>query len=109
MIDFKNSEHIFDTIQNTKWANLKDDLIKKAIRYAHIRAEWQFISLEEKNENEADRTAAHNAFIDSCNILSRNMAKSGEDINWRTALTNDRKVIGDFACFIHALIGIRNR
>jgi hypothetical protein len=33
-----------------------------------------------------------------------------EGINkWREMLTNDRKAIGDFACWLHALIGISMR
>ena len=109
MLTYQKAEEIYSAIQSTKLTELKNTLIKKAIRYAHIRSEWQFLSIEDRASQDADRTAAHNTFIDSCNILSRNMIKAGEDITWRTTLTNDRKIIGDFACFVHAFIGLNNR
>jgi hypothetical protein len=55
------------------------------------------------------RTAAHNAFIDSCNILSRQMAKSEESTAWRGTLGTDRREIGDFACFIALFVGLAAR
>jgi hypothetical protein len=64
---------------------------RKALDYAHIRATWAFLSTEERLEKDRGRTLAHNAFIDACNILSRNMAKAGEDNAWRALLTDERK------------------
>jgi len=55
------------------------------------------------------RTAAHNLFIDTCNVMSRNMAKAGESIEWRANLGTDRKEIGDFACFIVLFLGLSAR
>jgi len=55
---------------------------------------------------EAGRTAAHNALIDACNIMSRNMCETDEGIEWRRELGDERKRIGDFACWLHALLGI---
>jgi hypothetical protein len=37
------------------------------------------------------------------------MKKAGEDDSWRIKLGTDRKRIGDFACLVHALIGIEAR
>ena len=83
--------------------------IETAIRYARIRADWYFISDAEKNSNEDLRTRTHNALIDSCNILSREMIKAGEDASWRMELGNDRKEIGDFACYVHCFLGLSSR
>lgn len=58
-------------------------------------------------ELEEERTIAHNAFISSCDILSRNMIQSGEDNRWRSQIGSDRKDIGDFACLLHALMEIQ--
>ncbi len=55
------------------------------------------------------RTAAHNAFIDAANILSRAMGQAGQDNEWRRVLGDDRKVIGDFACFLVAHLGVLAR
>ena len=56
-----------------------------------------------------ERRSAHNVFIDACNIMSRNMIKNGEDASWRKELGDDRKVIGDFACYISFVLGIKAR
>lgn len=58
---------------------------------------------------DAGRTRAHNAFIDACNILSRQMARPGEDVAWRARLRSDRKILGDFACYLHCLLGLKAR
>jgi len=55
------------------------------------------------------KTVSHDAFIDSCNILSRNMAKAGEDNSWREVLGDNRKEIGDFACYLSCILGIKAR
>jgi len=33
----------------------------------------------------------------------------GETVEWRIALGDNRKVIGDFACYVVAWLGIRQR
>jgi hypothetical protein len=37
------------------------------------------------------------------------MAKAGLDNEWRRLLGDDRKVIGDFACFLVAHLGVLAR
>jgi len=58
---------------------------------------------------DAARTIVHSRFIDSCNILSREQAKIGEDNSLRGAIGTDRKIIGDWACYVNCFIGIGNR
>jgi hypothetical protein len=60
-------------------------------------------------EVDRQRTAAHDAVIDAINILSRSMAKAGQDNEWRRVLGDDRKVIGDFGCFLVAHLGVLAR
>jgi hypothetical protein len=84
---------------------LRVQVLRTAIRYCNIRVEWGFMTREERLAAESHRTAAHNALIDAVNALSRSMAISGQDNEWRRLLTNDRKVIGDFACFLVAHLG----
>ncbi len=100
---------IFESIQSTELADLKRELFEYAVRYAAIRVNWFFASEDIRREMDNSRTIAHNAFIDSCNILSRNQASLGEDNSWRTLLGNDRKEIGDLGCFIHLCLGIQAR
>lgn len=108
-MDIQAAREILAAIEATSLAELREDLIAKAVRYARIRTDWWRMAPEERRAADAMRTAAHDALIDACNILSRNMAKTGEDNTWRARLGDDRRVIGDFACLLHAILGIRAR
>jgi len=108
-MDMQKAINIYEKMETRKLTGLKDDLIRAAIRYARIRTDWKTMTLEEKKQKDSERTFAHNAFIDACNILSRNMAKAEEDISWRRMMSDNRKEIGDFACFLHCILGIEAR
>jgi hypothetical protein len=103
------AEIILSKINSSSLIQLSKNLINSAIRYSRIRADYYLLSIEEKAELEDERTIAHNAFISSCDILSRNMAKQGEDNSWRAMIGNNRKEIGDFACWMHLVIGLKAR
>ena len=83
------------------------DMIKRAVRYANIRAEWNLLPAEERREKDSSRTSAHDAFIASVNIVARTEGEVGKE--WRERLSDDRKRIGDFACFIALFEGIQAR
>jgi len=79
------------------------------VRYVRMRTDWRLLSQAERLEQDSSRTAAHNAFIEACHILGRAMAASGESPEWRRARGRDRRVIGDFACHVHCLLGLEAR
>lgn len=87
--------------------DLYNRLLEKAIRYAHIRAEWNTLTREEKLEKDDFRTAAHDSFIASVNIIARSEGEIGSQ--WRERLGNDRKHIGDFACYISLFLSLEAR
>lgn len=105
----ETARELFSSIETTNHEGLRIDFVEKAISYAHIRAKWPLLDIEERRNLDSSRTISHNAFIDSCNILSRNMAHGGEDNSWRARLGDDRKVIGDFACFVALFLGLKAR
>lgn len=86
---------------------LYKDMISRAVRYAHIRAGWNALSREQKLEQDDSRTSAHDAFIMSVNIISRTQGNIGSQ--WRERLSDDRKRVGDFACYIALFEGIEAR
>lgn len=98
-LDYQTAYQAFTAVQNSKLTELRKSLYKAAVHYATIRAEWEFQSID--NRVDAARTIVHNRFIDSCNIFSREQAKIGEDNRWRVLLGNDRKMIGDWACYVN--------
>lgn len=81
--------------------DLYNRLLEKVVRYAHIRAEWNTLSREEKLEKDDSRTAAHDSFIASVNIISRTEGKIGSD--WREQLGNERKRVRGF-CLLYCFI-----
>ncbi len=99
-------------INKSKTEDIMDfvkDMVDKANKYTSIRCKWEFMTNEERMEEDSMRTALHNSFITSINIVSRILASEGLDISWREKLGDDRKILGDFACFMSYMIGITNR
>lgn len=105
----EKSKTIFEKINTTKLTSLKTELFECAMRYANTRAEWYLMNDEEKRNADELRTATHNALIDACNILSREMIKANEDASWKLGLGKDRKEIGDFAGYVHCFWGLTSR
>lgn len=86
-----------------------DDFIKRASKYSTYRCEWKYMSREDKLTEDKYRTSSHDAFIDSLNLLSRLAVAEGIDNSWREELGDERKRIGDFACFVAYMTGISSR
>lgn len=108
-MDYKTAEKAYEVMNRSAETRLVREVIILAIRYAGIRASYWLATPELRLEMSPGRTQAHNALIDACNILSRTQAKLGEDNSWREVLGTDRKEIGDFACHVHAMLGIQAR
>jgi hypothetical protein len=103
------AENILQQLKSSSHFSLADSLVRSAIRYARLRVDWYLLSAPERINTDKERTIAHNAFISACDILSRNMIKSNEDASWRKRIGDDRKDIGDFACWIHLIYGLKAR
>lgn len=109
MLPAAHARTCYEIINETSLESLKLALYRHAVEYAKFRSQWRFLTIDQRREIDPTRTIAHNAFIDSANILSRNMAKQGEDNSWRAALGDDRKIIGDFACYIALYLALESR
>lgn len=106
---FDDASRLWQLMRRTKQTELLNDLIAAAVTYARIRTDYRLAGSEGRGEQEQSRSVAHNRLIDACNILSRAMAAKGEDNAWRAELGDDRKNMGDFACFIHCALGLEAR
>lgn len=100
---------IWRAIEASSEEDAREDFVRIADRYAQIRVEWALASREHRAEIDEHRTAIHNSLIDACNILSRRMRAAGEDNSWRGRLGDDRREIGDFACWLHCFLGLSAR
>ena len=86
-----------------------NDCLQKAASYTKIRNDWEVMSREDRIDADMGRTLRHDGFITSLKILSRIAEQEGIDNSWRDELGEERKRIGDFACFIAYITGISNR
>lgn len=89
-------------------ADLLENFYRKAVRYAAIRAEWLLKTKEEKMDEDPYRTSAHDSFITAVRMMAR-FEGSASDV-WAEMLDmNDRKRVGDFACWVAMRRGIEGR
>lgn len=109
IMELNDAMHIFEALKGSKHTQLFNALMERAMIYSRIRVDWYYAALDEQPELDYERTMAHDEFISACAMLSRNMKETGEDVRWRFEIGKDRKSIGDFACMLHAVIGIKAR
>ncbi len=109
MLSFNQAKSCYDQINNSSLNSLRAAVFRQAIDYTFLRTQWQMMDRQQRQEIDARRTITHTAFIDTVNILSRNMAEQNEDNSWRAVLGDDRKVIGDFACYINLFLSLSAR
>ena len=93
---------------------LYTDLIRDAIDYVGMRAEWTIQSKDWCSEHDRTRTSYHDSVIASMNILANYLRGTGHAAEWRDDLGYDtdgpdRMRIGDFACFLVYVHGISGR
>ena len=113
VLSYAEAKEIYGTINahlnrtDADMVGLYQDMVARAIRYAHIRAGWAALTREQKRDQDAGRTSAHDAFIASLNIIARTEGEVGAA--WKERLADDRKRNGDFACYIALFEGIGSR
>lgn len=88
---------------------LYNDFLEGAVAYANVRAGWLLLSNDEKMEQDKGRTYKHDSVINRVNILARYFEKTGKEVSWREDLGESRKTIGDFACYVSLVYGLRAR
>ncbi|MBP1576437.1 MAG: hypothetical protein J6A68_02780 [Oscillospiraceae bacterium] len=85
-----------------------EEFLQSAVNYAKTRAAWHFMSREEKMTEDSNRSAKHNDFISTFHAVCRNLGVEVIDKIPCEALEN-RKTIGDFACYIALFLALENR
>jgi hypothetical protein len=104
-MNYDIAKEIFKSISGSRCQDQWRDLIDKATIYARVRVDWLGTEQKERRLLGEERSAYHDALIASCQVMADAMTNAGEDTNWRQLLGNDRKGIGDFACFVHCILG----
>ncbi len=89
-----------------------ENMKRSSVSYAKMRADWEFMSREERIKKDELRTLFHNEFMTSVKLLIR-LANKYSDNKWAdlqaTAESMHRKDFGDIACYITYLIGVSNK
>ena len=115
VLSFYEANHIYELIlsvkeeKDFKLSKLLEELINHAVEYAEIRSRWLLISNREIMGMNATRSQYHDLFIASVNKVSGYMSESGYGKDWGGLLGEDRKRIGDFACYISYIQGVNAR
>lgn len=105
-MDWEKATAIAYEIGKSKHAEKRMELFRKAADYARVRVDWQLSTPAERLNMDEGRRLLHDAFIEVCDGMGRSMEADGEDTSWRAELGTDRKEIGDFACYIHLILGL---
>ena len=110
-------------MQDEDFQWLWQDCVHYAIEYSRIRSQWHFLSMEEKQSQDASRTSLHNNLIGCFLSLERLFEQSGwQSERWTEQLFLQQKIekrtkedvqshrqrIGDFSnylAFVYALNG----
>lgn len=94
---------------------LYDEIIDKAVEYVALRVKWTYMDRQWKIDEDSGRTRKHDALIVKFNQLERYLKLQGKEAKWRAMLgyieddPYNRKVLGDFSCFLVYVHGINGR
>ena len=102
----------FDEIDRESFPDDIANMKRNSVTYAKMRADWEFMSTEERMNKDELRTSFHYEFMTSVKSLIR-LANKYYDNKWSELLdeaeTMHRKEFGDIACYITYLIAADNK
>lgn len=102
---FDQFEELFQLLETQKGrdetaAELYADVKNCAYKYATMRYKFSEMDRAEKAENDSYRTSQHNRFMDSVRIYLRYLQNNGVAIPEICEMGADRKIFGNFACYL---------
>ena len=96
-------------VKDTTLMELWDELLEAVMDYAEFRQRWLLMEIEKRISKDKTRTMYHDVVMVKFDILARYMEKNGMDVSWKTALGENRKRVGDFACYIALFMALEQR
>ena len=88
---------------------LYDEIVEKSVEYTMYRAYWTIKDKAWKMDNDPARSAKHDAIIIKFNQLARYLKMQEKAAKWRDMLGDQRKTLGDMACFLTYLQAVNGR
>ncbi len=115
IVSFSEAEQIYSSLLNSSNQLDKEfqeewtTFVLLCVEYASAHGKWLTLSREEKLANDESRTVTHNKVIYQLKILKDLASEQGNDVAWFEQFNDDRKRIGDFACYVAYIYALNAR
>ena len=115
IMSFSEAEQIYSNLLNSSNQLDKEfqeewtTFVLLCVEYASARGKCLTLSREEKLANDEARTVTHNKVIYQLKLLKGLANEQGNDVSWFEKFNDDRKRIGDFACFVAYIYALNAR
>lgn len=86
-----------------------NDFISASVDYSQARGEWLLLSREEKHAKDDMRTTKHNKVIYTLKIYIAYSKQRGNVFPWFEEIKDNRKQLGDLACYVSYVYAINAR
>ena len=80
------------------------NFLEDATDYAKTRTAWSFMDQAARMEDDRGRSIKHDAFMSMLGAICRNLGIEGID-----EIMPDRKMKGDFACYVALFLALEQR
>jgi len=118
-ITFQDTEEIYNELRtaantnNRQFQDLWKDVIQRAIDYVNFRAKYSIQTPNERSEDfDKTRTTKHNMFMYSLQDIVFFMDEQGWQTDWFKkigTIKDNRKRLGDFACYLVYIYSLNAR
>lgn len=115
IVSFSEAEQIYSSLLNSSNQLDKEfqeewtTFVLLCVEYTSIRGKWLTLSREEKLANDEARAVTHNKVIYQLKILKGLASEQGNNVAWFDKFNDDRKRIGDFACYVAYIYALNAR
>ena len=110
MLQYEIAKKLYDEMKD-KAAKEPEDFyeffegfLKSATEYASTRTNWSFMDRETRMEQDRGRSIQHDGYMSLLTAICRNLKIEGID-----EIMPDRKMKGDFACYVALFLGLEQR
>ena len=111
MLKYEVAKGLFEEIREKMEKQADEELkefygefLQSAAEYAKRRLAWSFMDREAQIADDKSRSIKHDAYMAMLSAVCRNLGIEGVD-----ELMPDRKVKGDFACYIALFLALEQR
>ena len=110
MLQYDVAKKLYDEMQEraTKmpddFGELFDEFLQAATTYAATRTAWYFMDREARMEQDHGRSIKHDGYMSLLTAICRNLKITGID-----EIMPDRKMKGDFACYLALFLALEQR